>query len=221
MSSLLPSTGHCFYVYSKSAAGWSLPSSKIQYFTLPAPPDAPPCPEVYRIMTNGMLFSVLNPPRDNGSIVTLWETEVLNFKHFEREYGSANTNASQDTFTLTEGSMINDISTDSAPTAESSVVATAIDSTRAKQTERKKLSSTDMFHRFIKVKRTEKRYRAIVGLEPGSPYVLRCRCKNESGWSLWGEWSKPIPINPGSCKFTARIFSSVVLLYIAFQVSTY
>ena len=150
-------------------------------------------------MTNGLLFSVLNPPRDNGSIVTLWETEVLNYKHFDREYGPSATNASTDTFTLTEGSAAFDLATDSVITAESAV-STAATSTRAKKcnsTERKNLSSTDMFHRYIKIRRAEKRYRAIVGLEPGSPYILRCRCKNESGWSDWGDWSRPITINPG------------------------
>ena len=59
---LLPSTGHGLTIYSRSLAGWSVPSSKIIIFTQPDVPDAPPPVEVHKIAANG-LHLAWHPPR--------------------------------------------------------------------------------------------------------------------------------------------------------------
>lgn len=89
ISNLIPSTGHSFIVFSRSVAGWSLPSAKITQFTKPAAPDAPPQVEILKITSNALYLNWHAPHCDNGSPIVFYEVEVISFKdaqeNFEKE----------------------------------------------------------------------------------------------------------------------------------------
>lgn len=161
MINLLPATGHSFFIYSKSLAGWSLPSSKITYFTLPDRPTPPPPVEIHKITTNGILFACLPPFRENGSSVIYYEVEVIDSKS------------------------LHDIENDSTTSSAANMSASA------------PTSSIDMMHRFIKIKRMDKKYKQCMGLQPRCPYMIRVRCKNEIGLSDYSEWNGPVTPQPG------------------------
>ena len=169
---LLPATGHNFMIYSKSLSGWSAPSSKVTYFTLPDRPSTPPPVEIYRITNNGLLFACLPPKRDNGSAVSMYEVEVVDYKTQQEQ--NENEIATEGNIKITENS----------------------DGAAINQANHKR-SSVDVKYRLLKLKKMNRLWKQCMGLEPYRPYVLRTRCKNESGWSDYSDWQGPIAPQAG------------------------
>ena len=77
INNLQPSSGHAFAIFTRSPAGWSQPSSKLIQFTLPAPPDTPPPPEMLRLSTNAVYLAWHAPAHDNGAKVDMYQLELV------------------------------------------------------------------------------------------------------------------------------------------------
>jgi hypothetical protein len=191
---LTPSTGHSFVIMSHSVSGWSKPSAKIIHFTLPAAPSAPPQVDMLKVTKNGILIAWHPPEFENGGQVDLYQIEMTDTDMIGEAYSC--TESEDDSLRNDDGSSIRPDSARSDDTLGSEIF------TSNKKVLRQTLvfeeeadssvgSDANKWHRLIKHKDMSNLSKYIMGLEQYRNFYFRASCRNEFGWSNWGEWVGP------------------------------
>lgn len=192
VSNLNPSTGHGFLLLSRSAAGWSKPSAKLVHFTLPDVPTEPSKVELLKVNKNGLVVAWHPPYLDNGCKITLYELELT-----DKEPVIDETEAEGDE----ESVQVSLAQSEENSLAENSLADTSLASSIATKSHgQKELRDSDGgWHRLVKHRQVDRLEKYLMGLEFQRKYYFRCRCRNEVGWSCWGDFSGPYMPQVCSC----------------------
>ena len=179
ISNLNPSTGHAFMLLSRSAAGWSKPSAKLVHFTLPDVPTEPSKVELLKVNKNGLVVSWHSPYLDNGCKITLYELEMTDREPVIDDAEDEGDDES--------------VQVSLAHSEENSLAGTSIASSIATKSHgQKELRDADGgWYRLVKHRQVDRLEKYLMGLEFQRKYYFRCRCRNEVGWSRWGDYSGP------------------------------
>lgn len=180
ISNLRPSTGHSFLLLSRSAAGWSKPSAKLVHFTLPDVPSEPSKVELLKVNKNGLVVSWHAPLIDNGCKVVLYQLEMTDREPMVEDDCDEDDLSVEVSVAHSEGG----VSIDASSIASSSLA------TRS-QGQKEMKDADGGWHRLVKHRQVDVLEKYLMGLEFERKYYFRCQCKNEVGWSRWGDWSGP------------------------------
>lgn len=196
---LTPSTGHSFVIMSHSVSGWSRPSAKIIHFTLPAAPSAPPQVDMLKVTKNGILIAWHPPEFENGGQVDLYQIEMTDMTMIGEAYSC--TESEDDSLRADDSSQV--LSARSDDTFGSEIIYTSNRQVLQKtilfedESDASVRSDANKWHRLIKHKDMSTLSKYIMGLEQYRNFYFRCSCRNEFGWSNWGEWAGPFTPQEG------------------------